>query len=49
LEAGTVKVIVAFPGSLEVPVTPVGAPGTVAGVTAIVAVDESDVYAPLFA
>jgi hypothetical protein len=49
LEAGAVKVIVAFPGSLEVPITPVGAPGTVAGVTAIVAVEESDVYAPLLA
>lgn len=43
LSVGAVKVIVAFPGALEVEVTPVGATGTVAGVTAIVAVEESDV------
>jgi hypothetical protein len=38
-----------LPGALELAVNPVGAPGTVAGVTAIVAVEVSDVYAPLFA
>jgi hypothetical protein len=49
LSVGAVKVIVALPAALEVAANPVGAPGTVAGVIAIVAVEESDVYAPLFA
>jgi hypothetical protein len=49
LSVGAVNVMVALPGALEVAVNPVGAPGTVAGVIAIVAVEESDVYAPLFA
>jgi hypothetical protein len=48
LSVGAVKVTVAFPGAVDVAVTEVGAMEIVAGVTAIVAVEESDVYAPLF-
>jgi hypothetical protein len=49
LSVGAVKVTVAFPGVVDVAVTAVGAIEIVAGVTAKVAVEESDVYAPLFA
>jgi hypothetical protein len=49
LSVGAVKVIVALPGEVVVAVTPVGTAGTVAGVIAIVAVDVSDVKAPLLA
>jgi hypothetical protein len=49
LSVGAVSVIVALPGELVVAVTPVGAAGTVAGVIAMVAVEESDIYAPLLA
>jgi hypothetical protein len=49
LSVGAERVIVALPGELVVAVTPVGAAGTVAGVIAMVAVEVSDVYAPLFA
>jgi hypothetical protein len=44
-----VNVTVALLGEVVVAVTRLGAPGTVAGVTTDVAVDVSDVYAPLFA
>jgi len=43
LSVGAVKVTVAFPGAVDVAVTEVGAAEIVAGVTAIVAVEESDV------
>jgi hypothetical protein len=43
LSVGAVKVTVAFPGVVEVAVTAVGAAEIVAGVTAMVAVEESDV------
>jgi hypothetical protein len=49
LSVGAVNVTVAFPGAVDAPVTLVGATEIVAGVTAIDAVEESDVYAPLFA
>jgi hypothetical protein len=49
LSVGAVKVTIAFPGAGDVALTAVGAAEIVAGVTAMVAVEESDVNTPLFA
>jgi hypothetical protein len=49
LLAGAVNVIVAEPDVVLVAVTDVGAPGTVAGVTANEDVEASEVAIPLFA
>jgi hypothetical protein len=49
LEVGAVNVTVAVPDALLVAVNVVGAPGTVAGVTAKEEVEASDVETPLLA